>query len=174
MYYSWKFTFWLYSYINLEWYVNFKLYKINYNISNFPYIYCRKFKKKVKKQDQLSENFYNFIKNQYDKSISSLDSYIYYNNYINNLLINKPYSDELKQIENKHLYISNEVAKFIGLETYLIQDNLNLTLSNNLQNLFLMDQQLFITISNESTSNNYKIILNKNSISEELKIIYKK
>jgi hypothetical protein len=66
------------------------------------------------------------------------------------------------------------VAKFIGLETYLIQDNLNLTLSNNLQNLFLMDQQLFITISNESTSNNYKIILNKNSISEELKIIYKK
>ena len=37
-----------------------------------------------------------------------------------------------------------------------------------------MDQPLYITISNESMSNDYKINLNKNSISEELKIIYKK
>ena len=151
-----------------------KLYNINYNISSFPYIHCRKFKKKVKKQDQLSENFYKLIKKIYDKSISLFNSYIYNNNYINNLLIDRPYSDELKQIENKNLYLSNEVAKFIGLETYLIQDNLNITLSNNLQNLFLMDQPLFISISNESKSNDYKIILNKNNISEELQIIYKK
>jgi hypothetical protein len=151
-----------------------KLYKFSYFASDFPYIHCRNFKKKVKKQDHLSENFYNFIKKIYDQSIILSDIYIYYNNYINNLLIDRNNSDELKQIENKNLYISNEVAKYIGLETYLIQDNLNLTLFNNLQNLFLMDEPILITISNELGLDNYKIILNKNNLSEELKIIYKK
>lgn len=151
-----------------------KIYKTTYNVANFPYAHCRKFKKKVHKQEKLSENFYNFIKNMYIQSISSFNLHMFYNNYINNLLINKPYSDELKQIENKCLYISNEIAKFIGFETYLIQDNLDLTLSNNLQNLFLMNQPVNIIIENESSSNDYKIILNKNNIFEELKIIYKK
>ena len=151
-----------------------KIYKTAHNITFFPFVHCIKFKKKVKKQEQLSENFYNFIKDIYNQSISLLNSFIYYNNYINNLLINRSHSDELKQIENKTLYISNEVAKFIGLETYLIQDNLNLSLSTNLQNLFLMDQPLNISISNESTIKNLKIIINKNTIYEELIIIYKK
>ena len=150
-----------------------KLYRVSYNVSNFPYIHCRKFKKKVKK-DQLSENFYNFIKDIYINSISILNSYIYFNNYIDNLLIDRPYSDELKQIEHKNLYISNEVAKYIGFETYLIQDNLNLTLSTNLQNVFLMDQPFSIQIQNESILKDYKINLNKNLIPEELIILYKK
>ncbi len=151
-----------------------KIYKTTFNVANFPYAHCRKFKKKVKKQNQLSENFYNSITKLYTQSILSFNTHIYYNNYIINLVIDKPYSDELKRIENKNLYISNEIAKYIGFETYLIQDNLNINLSNNLQNLFLMDQPLHTIIYNESTSNNYKIILNKNSIFEELKIIYKK
>ena len=80
-----------------------KLYKFTYNISNFPYVHCRKFKKKVKKQDKLSENFYNFIKDIYDQSTTLLDSYNYYNNYIDNLIIDRHY---LKWVTNIYIEIN--------------------------------------------------------------------
>jgi hypothetical protein len=34
-----------------------KLYKFTYNVCDFSYIYCKKFKKKEKRQDKLSDNF---------------------------------------------------------------------------------------------------------------------
>ena len=52
------------------------------SFNNFPYIHCRKFKNKQPYQTKLSQHFYDFIKNIYDKSISLLNGFIEQNNYI--------------------------------------------------------------------------------------------
>lgn len=152
-----------------------KLYKTSYNMFYFPYIHCKKFKNKQTYQTKLSQHFYNFIKKIYDKSFLLLYEFIEINKYIDNLLETKPYCDELKQLENKNFFLSNEVAKFIGFETYLFQDNVNIELSNNLQNLFLMDQPFNLSLVNHSQKS--KIIINinnQNKVLIEIKIIYEK
>ena len=153
-----------------------KFYTTAYNIFRFPYIHCRKFKGKVTKQKKLSQHFYDFVKkNIYEKSITLLYEFIEKNNYINNLLKNNPHCDELKQLENKNFFLSNETAKYIGFETYLFQDNVNIELSNNLQKLFLMDQPFNITLENHFEKSKVLIkINNHNKILKEIEIIYDK
>jgi hypothetical protein len=153
-----------------------KFYKMSYNILYFPYIHCRKFKGKATKQKKLSQHFYDFVKkNIYEKSITLLYEFIEQNKYINNLLETNPQSDQLKQLENKIFFLSNEVAKFIGFETYLFQDNVNIELSNNLQKLFLMDQPFNITLENHFEKSKVLIkINNHNKILKEIEIIYEK
>lgn len=153
-----------------------------YKLSNFPFffphIYCRKFKNKQKLKKKLSLDFYNLIIKIYNKSLKFLYDYIELSKYINNLISDRIFSDELKQLENKNFFLSNEVAKFIKFETYLFQDNINIELSNNLQQLFLMDQPINILLQNHKThlklppfNINYH---NNNILLKEINIIYNK
>lgn len=147
------------------------IYEMIYRIDLFPYIYCKKYKGKQPIQSKISSNFYNFIKNTYLQKIKLFDEIINKNNYIKDLLIDRPFSDELKQMETKNLYISNEVAKFIGFETYLFKDNLNIELSKNLTYLFAIDTSLIINIHNREEPD-FKIKFNTNIlIPQELSII---
>lgn len=84
----------------------------------------------------------------YNISLSLVNNYIEQYNYINNLLESNPNSNELKQVENRNLFISSETAKYLGFETYLFQDNINLELSKNLQNLFSINEPINITLIN--------------------------
>ena len=149
-----------------------EVYEIKPRPGFFPYIYCSNFKGKNKKEDKISEKMYNFIQSTYLNTINNVNNLINKTNYINDLLLNRPYSDELKQMEIKNLYISNEVARFIGLETYLFKDNLNVELSKNAMNLYAIDVPIIIYIHRRDQLS-FKIKKNNNIEQiQELDMLY--
>ena len=105
-------------------------------------IYCKGFKGIQNKQNHITKGFYDFIKSIYLNRINSNNILIEKYKYISSLSYDNPKENkELKLLSYKNLYISQEVAKFIGFETWLVQDNLNLELSTNLQNLYSLEDQ---------------------------------
>jgi hypothetical protein len=150
-----------------------KLYKFGYNIGFFPYIYCYKFKGKQEKQTKLSENFYNFVKNVYQNMIILADKYIKYNTEINNLIIKNPNSKQLKEIANKNYDIAEQIAKYIGFETYNYRDNLYYELSNYMQQFYILDQTINIKFNINQTIININDIIkiNNNIILNDVQLI---
>jgi len=128
----------------------------------FPFIYCEGFKGINNKEDQNKDvtiSFYNFVKQIYKKNIKNIQLKTNIYPHIENLLLHDPSCDELQQIAMKNMYISNEIASYIGLETYKFKGNMNTELSYNLQNLFSIEQALVFTIiQRETKSYSIKLI----------------
>jgi hypothetical protein len=110
---------------------------------------------------------YDLFKKIYKSKILHYESTFNYFNYIDNLIIQNPHSNELEIIKDNNLYISNVIASFIGFETYKIQESLDIELSNNLPNLFSYDNNIiYILNNNEHCSLNFIISYNNNIINE--------
>jgi hypothetical protein len=111
-----------------------------------PYIYCKNFIGKQSYKNKVTVNFYDNLQRIYKKNNEYVNNIYNKYEYIKDITLNQPYSNILKELEFKNLYISNEVAKYIGFETYQFKDSLNLELSNNLQNMFSIENPLTIEI----------------------------
>ncbi len=123
----------------------------------FPFIYCQGFNGKVDQlNDHISERFYKFVKHIYKKNIEKINTQLNVYSHIENLLLNDPTCDELQQMYIKNLYISNEIAEYIGLETYKFKGSMNIELSKNLQNLFSIEHAIEYTLI---PRNNEKFII---------------
>ena len=149
-------------------------YSSGYNILYFPFIYCKQYKgEKLKKETKISKDFHDLIKKIHVEKINGANEDMERYKYIQSLDCDKSKEDcnMLKQLESKNLYISQEVARFIGFKTYLIQDNLNLELSKNLQNLFSLDEPVTFTIEHHDLYP-INIVMNKETkILSEIKIL---
>jgi hypothetical protein len=115
-------------------------------VLDFPIFYCTGFKGKQQKLKQVSTNFYELVNGIYKYNLNNALTEINSLKHFNNIYNINPKSEELKQLENRNLYISSIVAKAIGFETYKITSELNTELSHNLQNLFTFEKPIIHTI----------------------------
>ena len=150
-----------------------KLYKIGYNPLIFPHIICYKFKGKQNIQNNLSINFYNFIKEVFNKTLDISYKFINKTTQINNLITENPNSKELQKIDNKNYYLIEQLAKYIGLETYNYRDNLYYELSNYMQQFYILDQTINIQFNINQTIININDIIkiNNNNIQNDIQLI---
>ena len=153
-----------------------KLFKLGYNPLIFPHIICYKFKGKQKKHTKLSINFYNFIKDVFNNTLDISYKFINKSAQINNLITVNPNSKELKEIANKNYYLIEQLAKYIGIETYNYRDNLYYELSNYMQQFYILDQTINIRFNINQTMININDIIkiNNNIIQNDIQLINKK
>ena len=150
-----------------------KLYKFGNDIGFFPFIYCYKFKGKQKKQTKLSINFYNYVKKIYESIIKIGVTHVEFNKKINNLITENPNSTELQELYNRNYNICEQIAKYIGIETYNYRDNLYYELSNYMQQFYILDQTINIKFNINQTLININdiIMISNNNIHNDIHLI---
>jgi hypothetical protein len=105
--------------------------------------------------------------------IKIANAYIEYNTKIDNLIMENPISKELSKIANKNYYLAEQIAKYIGLETYNYRDNLYYELSNYMQQFYILDQTINIKFNINQTIININDLIktNNNTIINDIQLI---